>query len=285
MLYGPVGKEEEEALQEDLNNLWNWAIMNGMSFNVSKCQIVRFSKKRKVKEPVYIMGGTKLESKNSYKYLGVLLNRQLDWGDHVENLVSKVKRNLNYVMRNLYGASEKVKEKAYVALIRPIVEYAGAVWDPYKDKHVRKIESLQRWAARKVKNKLNRRKWVIKERSKRASGINITLKLVPESVSDMIGTLGWESLEKRRRRMRLMNFYRVYNAQEAWRELGTRMLKPGFLARGDHNEKVMERMAVTDVGRYSFVNRTIGEWNKLDGRILKEMPKSVKEFRNRIFKT
>ncbi len=42
----------------------------------------------------------------------------------------------------------KLKETAYVALIRSVLEYSAAVWDPYLKKNTDKLEKLQRKAAR-----------------------------------------------------------------------------------------------------------------------------------------
>jgi hypothetical protein len=38
---------------------------------------------------------------------------------------------------------------------------------------------------------------------------------------------------------------------------------PCYLCRVDHGKKSRSRMPRTDIGKYSFVNRTIQFWNKL----------------------
>jgi hypothetical protein len=35
-------------------------------------------------------------------------------------------------MRNLKGSSKNTKERAYITLVRPILEYASIVWDPHE---------------------------------------------------------------------------------------------------------------------------------------------------------
>ena len=37
---------------------------------------------------------------------------------------------LGFLRRNLKTGSRKIKERAYKAMIRPILEYASSVWDP-----------------------------------------------------------------------------------------------------------------------------------------------------------
>ena len=60
---------------------------------------------------------------------------------------------LGFLRRNLKIGSWKVKERAYKAMIRPILEYASSVWDPHTKKSISKIEMVQRRAARFTLNR------------------------------------------------------------------------------------------------------------------------------------
>jgi hypothetical protein len=39
--------------------------------------------------------------------------------------------------------------------------------------------------------------------------------------------------------------------------------RPCYLGRGDHGKKIRSRKQRTDIGKYSFVNRTTPLWNNL----------------------
>jgi hypothetical protein len=54
---------------------------------------------------------------------------------------------------NLNIGSTTVKQNAYKALVRPLVEYASPVWDPYHQTEIDRIEMVQRRAARYVLKK------------------------------------------------------------------------------------------------------------------------------------
>ena len=69
----------------------------------------------------YKLEGAKLEFLNNIKYLGVNISS-------VE-CTSKANRVLGLLKRNLYFCSKEVKETAYLSFVRPILEYAGTVWD------------------------------------------------------------------------------------------------------------------------------------------------------------
>ena len=217
-----------------------------------------------------------MEVKDSYKYLGVLLSSDLGWREQVEAMSSKAIRNLNFVMRNLRGTTDRVREKAYLTLIRPVVEYAGAIWDPYKTGQIKAVEGVQRLAARKVKGRMQRRVWKIREEIRGGSELKIVMERVPESVSRMVEELGWESLSRRRAIARLCNLYKAYTGQRAWKDIGVRLEEPEYRGRKDHEHKIRMRASRRDVGKFSFANRTIPEWNEL---ALKEYPKSVSDLR------
>jgi hypothetical protein len=44
---------------------------------------------------------------------------------------------------------------------------------------------------------------------------------------------------------------------QAWKAIQDRLLKPCYLGRDNHNRKIRTRKQRTDVGKYSFINRTI----------------------------
>jgi hypothetical protein len=52
--------------------------------------------------------------------------------------------------------------------------------------------------------------------------------------------------------------YKAYNDERAWKDTGDRLQAPYYRSRVDHCWKI-----ITDVGKFSFVNRTIADWNRL----------------------
>ena len=91
----------------------------------------------------------------------------------------------------------------------------------------------------------------------------------------------WEILAQCRLVARICARFKAYTGGRAWKVIGDTLLKLCYLSRDDHNRKIRTRKQRTDVGKYSFVNRTIESWNQLPAGLLdkkhwyKHVPNSV----------
>ena len=93
---------------------------------------------------------------------------------------------------------------------------------------------------------------------------------------------GWETLAQRRLVARICALFETYTGGRGWTEIGDRLLKPCYLNRDDHNRKIRTRKQRTDVGKYSFANRTIRNWNQLPAGSLASFPCKLNTFRKRV---
>jgi hypothetical protein len=51
--------------------------------------------------------------------------------------------------------------------------------------------------------------------------------------------------------------FKAYTGERASKAVGDRLQTPYHLGRGDHGKKIRSRKQRADIGKYSFVNRTI----------------------------
>ena len=123
-----------QILQKDLNKLENWEREWLMSFNPDKCEVIRVTNKKKPTIFKYMLHGVSLKETDSAKYLGVNISRDLSWGKHIDQITTKTNNSLNFIKRNIRTNNIKLKESAYKTYVRPLVEYAASVWDPWQKK-------------------------------------------------------------------------------------------------------------------------------------------------------
>ena len=149
IIYRHINKHQDTVdLQDDLRQLEDWESKWQMEFHPGKCQVVHFTRSSKPIKTTYILHNQHLDAVASAKYLGITLASDLSWKPHIAATTAKANRSLGFLKRNLQVSSPPIKEKAYISLVRPQLEYATTVWDPYHQNQVRPIEMVQRRAAR-----------------------------------------------------------------------------------------------------------------------------------------
>ena len=112
----------------------------------------------------------------------------------------------------------------YTILVRSILEYGAACWDPYREGQIHALDRMQKKAA------------------KFAYHMN-------ES--------NWETLLQRRKLSHICAVFKAYSGKRAWKAIGDRLQRPNYLSRVDHEQKIRNRRQRRDDGKYSFVNRTL----------------------------
>jgi hypothetical protein len=120
-------------LQKDLDRLGEWAVENVMKINPSKSMAVRFTRAR-VNDPLdYSLVNTLIPEASSFKYLGIILRSDLSWADQLNYTVKKAWKALYFTMRIFKKGKSSSKSLAYMSLVRPILEYGAAFWDPCRE--------------------------------------------------------------------------------------------------------------------------------------------------------
>ena len=83
----------------------------------------------------YVLNDQSISCIDQHSYLGVTLTSNMSFSPHIQKISAKATRMLNFIRRNLYNCSKEIKSRAYLTLIRPILEYASPVWDPHLIKY------------------------------------------------------------------------------------------------------------------------------------------------------
>ena len=83
---------------------------------------------------------------------------------------------------------------------------------------------------------------------------------------------------------RVCALHKAYTSERAWKEVGDRLQVPSYLSRVDHKWKIRARRQRTDVRKFSFVDRTIADWNRLPEEVIRDSHGKWHIFRKRIGK-
>ena len=120
-------------MQRDLDALTDWGSTWGMKFNAKKCNIMRVSRSRKPLQHFYNLSNEILQEVSDAKYLGIQIDKKLDWNKHISTVAAaRGQSKLAFLNRNLKGCPKKLRDTAYISLIRPVLEYSCFVWHPHK---------------------------------------------------------------------------------------------------------------------------------------------------------
>ena len=138
-----------EILQKALDIELEVTKNNKMIINESKCNVITFNFSNNNTVPQNLKLSDKLlHPVDKIKLLGVYLTSDLKWTANTKNICSKVNQRL-YLISKLkhYGLQKEELITAWIAMLRPITEYAVPLWhsglsegDSYK------IEFLQKKA-------------------------------------------------------------------------------------------------------------------------------------------
>ena len=169
---------DTHKLQHDLDAAAKWEQDWLMSFHPDKCSILRITTKKRPILHNYILHGPTLATETSTKYLGVTIQNNLKWNEHIDNITASATKQLNFLKRNLKVTSPKIKERAYQSIVRPGLEYNSCTWDPHHQYQIHQLEMVQRRAARYVTNRFHN----------------------TSSVNSMLTDLNWPTLQQRRLR-------------------------------------------------------------------------------------
>jgi len=116
-------------------------------FNEEKCEAMRITHSRHNSSTDYTLGTT-LKDVTSFKHLGVQISKDLSWSKHINAIVNKANQVLGLIRRTVGTANTTTFSLLHNSLMRPLLEYAVPVWNPYLIKDIHAIENVQRRALR-----------------------------------------------------------------------------------------------------------------------------------------
>ncbi|XP_072182325.1 uncharacterized protein [Diadema setosum] len=245
MLYRRINSEADaKHLQEDLDALQEWESDWLMEFNPLKCQVLTITNKRKPVQWSDNIHGQILAKADTAKYLGIHLKNNMNWTPHIKAVTKKASSISAFLQRNIRPCPRKTKMLCYLALVRPILEYASTVWDLHTQENIQRLEMVQRRYARFVVGDYHR----------------------TSSLTMMLHQLQWPSLQERRAQLKMMVMYRILNRLT---DIPHTNLLPVTTSNRGHSQQLQVPFARTLLYQKSFFPDSIRLWNSLPEALIK----------------
>ena len=118
-----------DIVDADLKALERWQEKWQLRFNPVKCKVLHICGNDNQLN-IYSLDGIELETIESEKDLGLIVNNKLDFGDQIKNCLSKANKMIAWISRNIICKSKDVMVLIYRSLIRPHLEYCVQAWSP-----------------------------------------------------------------------------------------------------------------------------------------------------------
>ena len=144
----------ERTVNNELKKLSLWLNANRLALNISKTNFVIFASKKKTHKNVTLLLNKKaIQQADHVKYLGVLIDSQLTFTQHITSLLNKISRVTGLMYKIRSCVNNKTLNMIYYSLIYPFLLYGIPIWGNADDTHINSILILQKKAVRLILNK------------------------------------------------------------------------------------------------------------------------------------
>ena len=111
-------------------NISDWLISNKLTLNVSKSNfiIIHLPQRKRNKQVTIKIDGENLEEKSHTKYLGVLIDKNLNWKAHIHHIDLKLAKGLGMIAKIRHFIPCSVLRNIYYAFIHSHINYAILNW-------------------------------------------------------------------------------------------------------------------------------------------------------------
>ena len=192
--------------------------------------------------PPLLMNNIVLTETDTHKHLGLTLSNTCTWSNHIQTITTKAWTRLNLLRALKFRVSRKSLEQMYISFVRPLLEYCDSVWDNASVDSKKQLHAVHIEAARIITG---------------------ATKLC--SIEKLLSDLGWESLQNRRNKYKLIIFYKIINGLTPNYLLD--LVPPIIQETTNYNLRkandIQTLHARTNLYYNSFFPSTIRAWNSL----------------------
>ena len=251
-------------LRIELSLIYEWLKANKLTLNADKTKYIVFGTNRQLthKNDLNLkVGNKKIERVSSMKYLGIILDENLSFTEHIKYIFNKSTKKLGILRRAREYLDQKTSILLFKSLIVPYLDYCDTVYMCGSSVDLKQLQLIQN------------------------SACQIILKVPKETgITTMHDELKLMQLSERREYHLLVECHNNVHNEEA--SLNYMFVKTGDVCTRVTRNTESHAMVVLDIrsviGRKAFSFRGLARWNSLD-RELRQIS-SKNGFKNRLLK-
>ena len=116
-------------INKELQRVNNWLKINKLSLNVSKTKFMIFHKpQKKITIPTISLNDSILMQCNTFNFLGIQLNQNLTWSDHIKSTSLKISRSIGQLKSLKHFIPTRILLTLYNTTILPHFHYGILAW-------------------------------------------------------------------------------------------------------------------------------------------------------------
>ena len=166
------------------------------------------------------------------------------WSDHIVKTCNKTRKLIGMLYRSFYKHSTpSTMLKLYSSFIRPHLEYATAVWDPFLKKDIELLEGVQKF------------------------GLKVCTKSWNCSYEELLEQTKLSTLQSRRLQSKLCQLYKVVNGTTFYPDAPIQLRELTYSSRFVHSHSLVPLQARSSQYQNSFFPSSIKAWNSLPENI------------------
>ena len=134
----------------DLNGLVEWFRANYLSLNTSKTHYLFLTPNKT--DPLQNINGDIIQRTKSCKFLGITIDDQLKWGDHIANVHSKLSKSLYILNRCKHYVPLLHMRTLYNSIFHSHLSYGIVLWGSTYKTYLSRLRVVQKKAIRCINN-------------------------------------------------------------------------------------------------------------------------------------
>ena len=137
-----------KIIQIAINNLEQWTKTKGMRFSIEKTAAIKFEKRKKGEEPQLTLHGSRIQVRENTRYLGLIIDKRLNWKDHLDHLRAKCTSLVNLIKHVSHlssGSDRKTLQRLYTTLVQSKLDYGVS-----KSNVLKRLEPIQNACLRAI---------------------------------------------------------------------------------------------------------------------------------------